>query len=80
MMCRLMSLCCLLLIVSLDLAVGGIPCNQPGGWCSSLMWCCDSSDVCCEFPGPARCTSESACESVHFALGRRAQYTRFFRR
>nr|UMA82757.1 conotoxin precursor I2 [Conus ebraeus]DAZ85836.1 TPA_inf: conotoxin precursor I2 [Conus ebraeus]DAZ85985.1 TPA_inf: conotoxin precursor I2 [Conus ebraeus]DAZ86418.1 TPA_inf: conotoxin precursor I2 [Conus judaeus] len=80
MMCRLTSLCCLLVIVFLNSAAGGIPCVGSGGVCSSHVWCCDSLDVCCELPGPSMCTPEGACESVGSALGRRAQYTRFFRR
>nr|AXL95698.1 conotoxin superfamily I2 [Conus ermineus] len=61
MMCRLTSLCYLLVIVLLNSAVDGIPCRGPGGWCSTLMWCCAPRDVCCGIPGFAVCRRESEC-------------------
>nr|C7DQB9.1 RecName: Full=Conotoxin Eb11.3; Flags: Precursor [Conus eburneus]ACU30729.1 I-superfamily 11.3 [Conus eburneus] len=81
MMFRLTSVWCLLVIVLLNSAVDGfIPCTGSEGYCHSHMWCCNSFDVCCELPGPATCTREEACETLRIALGRRAQYKRFFRR
>uniref|UniRef100_A0A0K8TUW7 Conopeptide n=1 Tax=Conus lenavati TaxID=1519839 RepID=A0A0K8TUW7_CONLV len=80
MMCRLTSLCCLLVIVLLNSAVDGIPCNGGGGWCSTHMWCCDSLDVCCDSPGLAVCKRDSECSWPHVPQERGALYTRFFRR
>nr|AKB91381.1 conopeptide Mi043 [Conus miles] len=80
MMCRLTSLCCLLVIVLLNSAVDGVPCQQGGGKCSSDLKCCDGRDVCCGTSGSATCTIESECSGERITHTHRALHARFFRR
>nr|QGV13648.1 conopeptide [Conus arenatus] len=76
MMCRMTSLCCLLVIVLLDSAVDA--CNGRGEWCSTHRSCCDSGDVCCITPVGPICTR--GCSGRIIPQRRGAQLRHFFRR
>nr|DAZ86699.1 TPA_inf: conotoxin precursor I2 [Conus judaeus] len=72
MMCRMTSLCCLLVIVFLNSAVDGIPCNLRGDWCfTGRMRCCSSHHVCCSVFGTGMCLRKIECPGPVFNQRRR---------